>query len=40
MLYGNICIISNIVKKIKNVGKYVFIYVDLLEGVLNKEVVI
>ncbi|STC80977.1 glycerol antiterminator regulatory protein [Escherichia coli] len=40
VLYGNICTISNIVKKIKNAGKYAFIHVDLLEGALNKEVVI
>ena len=32
VLYGNICTISNIVKKIKNAGKYAFIHVDLLEG--------
>ncbi len=31
VLYGNICTISNIVKKIKNAGKYAFIHVDLLE---------
>lgn len=40
VLYGNICTISNIVKKIKNAGKYAFIHVDLLEGASNKEVVI
>ncbi len=40
VLYGNICTISNIVKKIKNAGKYSFIHVDLLEGASNKEVVI
>ncbi len=39
VLYGNICTISNIVKKIKNAGKYAFIHVDLLEGASNKEVV-
>ena len=26
VLYGNICTISNIVKKIKNAGKYAFIH--------------
>lgn len=40
VLYGNICTISNIVKKIKNAGKYAFVHVDLLEGASNKEVVI
>ena len=40
VLYGNICTISQIVKKIKNAGKYAFIHVDLLEGASNKEVVI
>lgn len=40
VLYGNICTISNIVKKIKNAGKYAFIHVDLLEGASNKEIVI
>lgn len=38
VLYGNIGTISNIVKKIKNAGKYAFIHVDLLEGASNKEV--
>lgn len=40
VLYGNIYTISNIVKKVKNAGKYAFICVDLPEGASNKEMVI
>lgn len=40
VLYGNICTISNIVNKIKNVGKYAFVDIDLVEGTSNKEIVV
>lgn len=40
ILYGNICNIGQIVKKIKDAGKFAFVHVDLLEGAANKDIVI
>ncbi len=40
VLYGNLCTIGSIVKKLKNAGKVVFVHADLLEGSSAKDVVV
>ena len=40
VLYGNLCSIGDIVKKLRDAGKMPFVHVDLLEGASNREIVI
>lgn len=38
VVFGDICTISDIVKKLKNMGKQVFVHVDLITGFASKEI--
>lgn len=38
LLFGNIVSISSIVKKVKSCGKIVFVHMDLIDGLDNKEI--
>lgn len=40
ILYGNLCNIGEIVDRLKQAGKIVFIHVDLLEGTSSKNIVV
>lgn len=40
ILFGNICNISEIVARIKEVGKYAIVHVDLIEGLSTKDIAI
>jgi glycerol uptake operon antiterminator len=40
ILYGNLCTIAQIVKRIKESNKIAFVHVDMLEGTSSKDVVV
>lgn len=40
ILYGDICTISGIVQRVKDAGKIVFVHMDLIHGLSQKEVAV
>ena len=40
ILFGNVCNIGEIVKRVKSAGKFALVHVDLIEGLSSKEIAV
>lgn len=40
LLYGNVCTIAGLVQRIKDAGKMVFVHVDLIDGLSNRDIAV
>lgn len=40
ILFGNVCNISDIVRRVKSAGKFVMVHADLIEGLSSKEIAV